>query len=378
MKSKPPVNNQTSGNLVSYEAGPESYQIRNDVIPSPEKMRQELLGVLGYYNESSDVDKSGLEIGQTNSQKDVVNKVAESVLQGDYATAQAILFREDIKITPQMEEIALRLNRLVQVDVRQGTTDTPEFADAKEIIKTHEDELVKFSSRENKQEARLILENVIESVAGTREMGETELSEAREMLQRALKNEIKSNYEQPLPPHQLSGQKEGAHFINRDGNPKLTEYFRLFGALTLEMRRQRKIASAQEKDITVDRNLVATLLDNLSKTPGIEFDENLKNKFVQKIAVMDLNQLAYFEQKIRELKRNLENTNISPESAGAEIRGWMAKDFTPQELSADLQKVKEENDKLRNEQLEVLRGSLNKPILHPIDKPVAPEEYFKK
>ncbi|MDR3502476.1 MAG: hypothetical protein P4L79_07820 [Legionella sp.] len=379
MGQKQPVSNKTAGNLADYGSGIESFQNRNEIIPSPEKMRQELLAVLGYKKDYPDTDFSPLEIGQTNSQETVVSNITKEVLKGEYPTAQAILFREDLIMTPQLEEVALRLNRLIQVDVREGTTDFLEFADAKKIVKENENELANFYKRGGKDEALLVLENVAESVAGTREMGQGELLEARDMVQAAIRAEFKNNNEESLPPHKLAGQEEGSKFFNRSGNPKLVEYLRLFDSLTLELQRQREIASDKENRLVLERQVTLNFLSGLPNLPGVDFNESLRKEFLKKIAVMNLNQLVYFDKKIELLELAMQDGTANKDEANKEIQKWRSRDFTPAELHNEIKEMKIQNDSERAEQLEVLRGNIrNMPVRNPIDKPVSPAEYFKK
>lgn len=377
MTAKLPPSNKVTGNLAEVGAGTESYGIRNEVLPNPETMREELLAVLGYYEKNQDVDKSPLEVGQTNSQKAVIGKIIQAVVSKEYPTAQAILFREDIEMTPQMEEIALRINRLVQVAVRQGTTDSMEFVQAKKEIKIHEDDLVKFYKAGGQEEAVLILKNVSESLAGTREMGLGELEAVRKMVQNALKAEVRNNYEQSLPPHRLAGQEEGSKYINRSENPRLQEYLRLFDAITLEIMRQREIATDQSKRLTLERDVTLNFLNGLPKLPGVDFDENLRNEFIKKIAVMDLNQLMYFDNKIQQLEREMEQGSVQKDDANKEIRNWLQRDFTPKELHTELEEMKRNNEAGRAKSLEILRGKLRGTAINkPLTEPVRPEEYF--
>ncbi len=378
MAKKLPVSNKSSGNLADYAAGSESYETRNEVIPNPETMRQELLAVLGYYKESSDVDKSPLEIGQTNSQQEVMGKITEAVLQEQYPTAQAILFREDIKMTPQMEEIALRLNRLVQVGVRQGTTDVMEFKEAKKEIEQNIGDLEKYRKTGDKIKSELVLQNVAQSSAGTREMGFNELVETREMVQRALKDLFTDNYAAGLAPHKLEGQEQGAKFINRSENPKLVAYLRLFDALTLEIMRQRELAGRKGKDLTRERQISTTQLSKLSKVPGVDLNEVKMAQFVKHLATMEnLTQVLYFNLCVERLIREVSNGGKNITDANGEIDSWLGKDFTPSELSKHVKEIKNQDEKDRASQLDILRGKQNTPIEMPIRKPVHPEDLKK-
>ncbi len=373
-----PVNNKSSANLVSFGKGSEYFETRNEVLPNPASMQRELLDVLEYYLTNSDVDASPLEIGQTNSQKEVVKNIAAAVARENYPSAQAILFREDIKLTPQMEEIALRLNRLVQVGTRQGTTDNLEFAKAKSEIINHP-ELMDFYNGE-RGEAELILANVSEALSGTREMGIEELTEAREMVRKALQASFSGNYATGLAPHKLEGQEQGAKFINRDQNSQQVEYLRLFDALTLEIMRQREISQSGSKKIILERELTMGLLSGLAGLPGVDFNYDLKQEFLKKVAVMDLNQLLYFNHTIERLKRDVAQNGAGNEgSANKEIQHWLKKDFTPAELHRELEEMKNVNEQQRKSDLEILRGHLKQqPITKPIKRPVTPGEYFQK
>lgn len=365
--------------MADYAAGSESYETRNEIIPNPETMRQELLAALGYYKENQDVDKSPLEIGQTNSQQEVMGKIAEAVLQENYPTAQAILFREDIKMTPQMEEIALRLNRLVQVGVRQGTTDVMEFKEAKKEIEGSIGDLEKYRKTGDKIKSELVLQNVAQSSAGTREMGFNELEETREMVQRALKDLFADNYAAGLAPHKLEGQEQGAKFINRSENPKLVAYLRLFDALTLEIMRQRELSDAKSKNLTTEREVSTALLFKLSKAPGVDLNADKMGRFIKHLSTMgNLNQILYFNLCIERLSREVSDKAKNIADANREIDSWLEKDFTPNELHRDLETIKNKDEEDRTRQISILRGESNKPIEMPIRKPVRPEDYFKK
>ena len=303
-------------------------------------------------------ETSTINEGQNNNQQEVIQKIYVAFKKKSFRTALAILFSEDLQMTPQLEEIALRLIRLDEIE-RQRTTDVKDFDYAKGSLKNLEGELVKHSSEDDKESAVLAVENVVNGESGTTETGLKELETVKFMVKQALRASLKEKYQGVLPPHKMYGQQEPGNkdqnYIQSDASADITEYLRLYEILSIEILEKRQNTKEKEDKLLRERGFALEGLEHLAGFNGVNLDIDKKQKFLEKISVMNMGQVSYFLGKVESLKDRLKRGSIKPEQAEQEINNWLAKNFTSEELKQELSDLKEKDGAEDQAQMEMIR-----------------------
>ena len=228
---------------------------------------------------------------------------------------------------------------------------------AQDALKEYGMDLLKFYKGADKQKAIFVLKNVENSQTGTTELGLSDLEETREMVRAALRNELVTDYKIGLDPQKLQGPQGDMQRIKTDVSPKIILYLRLLESLSIAIIKQQEIT--QEKDMTLGskKSEVLVSLDRLGAHQGINLSPEMRDKFVNKMSVMKLNELMFLDYKILELFNRVKRDEVKLEDANIEIRDWLNKEFSRQELHEDLENRKKQNSAADEEALNKLRAA---------------------
>lgn len=353
-----------ASNLLKYETP----ELRNKSIGyDPELDRGVAEAELEILRQNLDISELNTET--INNQRQVLEKVEKDFKAGKYFLALSRLVRENIQMTTRMLWMFLRLNRVYQ-GYRSGTTDMMEMGDAREILKNklEQEQIINFvpGAEKDRSVAEMVVRNVAVGRKGTTEVGLDELKSVHSAVGKALRTEITDKYEDILPPHGLSGlETPGTRDQNplRDaGNEKINQYLRLYEILTVELFNKEQQAAERDGALKTERAQAAGSLGKLAKYPNISLAtgdiEGLKNK----ISVMDLGQLKYFDFKILELYNRLAHNPplCSAEDANLEISSWFNKSFSHEELTQELAERKQADKKQDDADLTMERNYLAK------------------
>lgn len=380
---KKPKISITNPNTVERAAGFGSraalYEPRNAflILNKEEELEQVVAELAGYAENKDTSIATDIQTNQGEILKEVSKILKDNKDQrGIFEAVKTLFSKKDIKWTDQLTKIGLRLIRLYELQ-RTGTTDIIGFSEAKDMLKERESDLLKFH-KGGEERARLVLKNVQNSRAGTAEIGLEELEETRGMVQSALKDELVGEYQKPADPQTLEGPQGDIKIIKTDVSPKIVAYLRLYESLSIAIIKQQEITRQKEIHLAMERERAMAILDSLARAGGVVISEAGRDRFMDKVSVMDLHQIDYFCTKAEQLRRDLRRQAIKPEEANAEINSWLEREFTRQELHEEKEKTHEENlrrdEKARGQLINIALGRSRKPVPAPVEKEIFPQD----
>jgi len=363
-KSKQNLTANTSSNAFGASFQPEYniFEARNGLLPGESKQKQyeqvlaELRGYIGNKDTSKVLDFRG-------GQGEILEKVLRALEEnpgdsGIYIAVTKFFSERDLQLTDQLSKIGLRLIRLYELQ-RQGTTDVMDFSTSKDVLKDHTFDLLQYYKGDNRQRAIFILKNVENSQAGTAEIGLAELQQTRDMVQTALRAELQNTSQAVLPPHRIESVQGDMKVAEADINPKVMLYLRLFESLTIAIMKQQTITKEKETFLELKREEVLNSLDRLAGMPGIVITKETRGKFEDKISVMSMDELKFFDFKITDLARRYNHKEIDFGGANGEIAGWLHQNFDKKEFDRDLAERTERNRKADEQKKVKIRAILS-------------------
>jgi hypothetical protein len=356
-QAKVSLTSNTAKRVIRFPGSSEAlfFEQRNSLIPNKELELEQVQTELADYSEYKDTsDITDIQTNQGEILKEVSKFLSENKdHRGIFEAVKTLFSKKDIKWTDQLAKIALRLVRLYELQ-RTGTTDVIGFSDAKTVLKKHETDLL--VKAEDRLKAELVLKNVENSRAGTTEIGLIDLQQTRDMVQAALRNELVVDYQKPADPQKLEGPQGDMQVVNKDISPKVLDYLRLYESLSIAIIKQQEVTAEKALHLDMERERALASLDSLAQMPAIVVTAAMRNKFMDKISVMDLNQINYFCLKAEQLRLELKHNSIKPEQANLEISSWFDKAFTKEELHQDREQMHNANVKHDQEETANLIG----------------------
>lgn len=376
---KKSLTNNSAKSAIRLGSRSELFEQRNSLIPSKEEELDQLQAELTGYAYDKDTGV-GTEI-QTNQGK-ILSDVAHLLKEdkdgrGIFEAVKTLFSKKDLVWTDQLNKVGMRLTRLYQLE-RQGTTDVLDPSSAKDELKKHGMELLGYYKGNDRTKAVFILKNVENSRADTTELSLDDLYQTRDMVAAALRDKLVKDYQIGLNPQTLEGPDGDMQRIKTDVSPEIISYLRLFESLSIAIIRQQEITREKQVGLDLKKEKVLSSLDRLGEFQGISISSEARDKFMDRMSTMLLDELEFFDLKISDLIDRLENEKVGVTEANTEIGGWLLKDFTQEGLHQDREKLHIQDEKYRNTQLKILRGELKAtPITKTVDSPVSQSEYKK-
>ncbi len=360
IKPKISLTSNTAKRAVGFGSQAEFFEQRNALRPNKEAEQNQVATELKNYLDFKDTSVA-IDI-QTN-QREILKEISEYLEKnpdgrGIFEAVKTLFSKKDIVWTDQLNKIGVRLVRLYELQ-REGTTDVYEFPATKDVLKEYSFNLLRFRKEQDEDAAIFTLKNLENSTAGSTEVSLENLQKTRSIVQSALQDKLVKDYQSPLNPQRLEGPQGDMQRIKTDVSPEIIVYLRLFESLTIAIIKQQEITREKQAGVEIKKIEVLHSLDRLSKISGIGISTELRDRFMNKMAVMNLDQLKFFDFKILELFNNLSNQSEenrpTSEQANSQISGWLEKKFDRQELHADLEDRKKKNRQTEEQAKQDLR-----------------------